>query len=62
MSPIFGKLKNPDTSDILTIKCPQCKFEAWASKDLRDKYGKPKQSYYDSETQSIKSDTKRITK
>ena len=59
MRPILGKIKNPDTGDILTIKCPQCKFEAWASKALRDKYGKPKQSYYDPKTQSIVSDTKR---
>jgi len=52
---VFGK--NPDTrkSEIMVLKCRKCRFEAWASKELRDKFGKPDQSYWDAESHSIKS-------
>ena len=53
LDPIFGK--DPDTkkSDIMVIKCRKCKFEAWASKEFRDKLGNPDQPYWDAESNSI---------
>jgi len=50
---VFGK--NPDTrkSEIMVLKCRKCRFEAWASKELRDKLGKPNQPYWSSESNSI---------
>jgi len=53
---IFGKDPQTKKSEIMVLKCPKCKFEAWASKEFRDKFGKPDQSYWDSESNSIKSD------
>ena len=57
---IYGKDPITGKSEIMVLKCRKCKFEAWASKELRDKLGKDNQPYWDSETNSIKSDIKRI--
>ena len=50
LTPIFGKDPETKQSDIMVLKCPKCKLEAWASKELRDKFGKPKQPYFDTNT------------
>ena len=60
LTPIFGKDPKKRLSEIMVIKCMKCKFEAWASKELRDKFGKPEQPYWDSETSSIKTKQLRI--
>jgi len=54
--PILGKDKEKGSTEIIVLKCPKCKFEAWATKEYRDKLGKPDQSYFDPETGTIKSD------
>lgn len=60
LDPIFGKDPKKRLSEIMVIKCRKCKFEAWASKELRDKFGKPGQPYYDPETASINSKSLRV--
>ena len=50
---IFGKNSVTKKSEIMVLKCRKCKFEAWASKELRDKFGKPDQPYWSSESNSI---------
>ena len=41
---------------VIAYICFQCRKEWWASKEYRDRFGKPTDLYYDSETSSVKSD------
>ena len=60
LNPIF--IKHPDTGELIiaTLKCPKCKFEAWSSKELRDRFGKPTQPYWDGKKIVIEESSKEI--
>ena len=45
--PILGKEPGEREAKIMALKCPKCKFDAYASKEYQEKYGDPSIPYWD---------------
>lgn len=55
---VHARIREVDGKNITLVwVCFICNSEWWASNELKDRFGKPDQPYYDSETKSIISDS-----
>ena len=49
LTPILGREKGEREPKIMALKCAECKFDAYASKEYQEKYGHPSDPYWDGE-------------